>query len=98
MAAPAGGRKAFKQYLETNLRYPEQALKNNVEGKVTVQFTVESNGKLSDFKVLKGLGYGCDEEVIRLIQQGPAWSPSKRSTEPIRDKVKVRLRFSLPKK
>lgn len=98
MAAPAGGRKAFKQYLETNLRYPEQALKNNVEGKVTVQFTVESNGKLSDFKVLKGLGYGCDEEVIRLIQQGPAWSPSKRSTEPIRDRVKVRLRFSLPKK
>lgn len=98
MAAPAGGRKAYKQYLEQGLRYPEQALNNKIEGKVTVQFTIESNGKVGEFQVLKGIGYGCDEEVIRLIKEGPRWVPTRRNKEPVRDKVKVRLRFALPKK
>jgi TonB family protein len=98
LAAPAGGRGAFKQYLETNLHYPEQALASEVEGKVTIQFTVESSGRLSEFKVLKGIGYGCDEEVIRLIKNGPKWQPSKRADEAVKDNVKVRLKFRLPKK
>jgi TonB family protein len=98
MAEPSGGKKAFKQYLEQNLRYPEQALNNKVEGKVTVQFTIQSSGVVSDFRVVKGLGYGCDEEVIRLIQEGPKWQPTKRNHQPVTDKVKVRLKFSLPKK
>lgn len=97
-ASPAGGRGAFKKYLETNMRYPQQALDNKVEGRVTVQFTVETTGRLSDFNVLKGIGYGCDEEVIRLIKSGPKWVPTKHDEEPVRDKVKVRLRFRLPKK
>lgn len=98
MAAPAGGRKAYKQYLEKGLRYPEQALNNKIEGKVTVQFTIETSGKIGEFQVLKGIGYGCDEEVIRLIKEGPAWVPTRRNKEPVKDKVKVRLRFSLPEK
>lgn len=98
IAEPAGGRRAYKQYLVENLRYPEQALNNQVEGRVTVQFTIDPSGKMSDFKVLKGLGYGCDEEVIRLIRQGPKWKPSRRNTEPVADKIKVRMKFNLPKK
>ena len=98
MATPAGGRRAFKQYLEKNLRYPEQALENKVEGRVTIQFTVESSGSLTDFRVIKGIGNGCDEEVIRLIQQGPKWTPTKRNSESLRDHVKVRMKFELPKK
>jgi TonB family protein len=98
LASPAGGRKAYKQYLESNLRYPQQALNNKVEGKVTVQFTVESSGKTTDFKILKGIGFGCDEEVVRLIQEGPKWRPTRRNTEPVNDKIKVRMRFSIPKK
>jgi len=98
LATPAGGRKAFKQYLEKNLRYPEQALENKVEGRVTIQFTVESSGQLTDFNVLRGIGDGCDEEVIRLVKQGPKWTPTKRNENSLRDKVKVRMRFELPKK
>ena len=98
LANPYGGRRAFKQYLEKNLQYPEQALAENIEGKVTVQFTVESSGQLSDFKVLKGIGHGCEEEVIRLVKQGPKWNPTRRNTESLRDKVKVRMKFTLPKK
>jgi len=98
MATPAGGRKAFKQYLETNMKYPEQALENKVEGKVTVQFAVETNGRLSDFRVIRGIGNGCDEEVIRLIKEGPKWSPTKRNDDTVRDRVKVRMKFELPEK
>lgn len=97
-ASPEGGRTAFKQYLEKSLRYPEQALENNVEGKVTVQFTVDPTGRLTDFRVIKGIGFGCDEEVIRLIKNGPKWAPTKRDAEPAKDRVKVRMRFKLPKK
>jgi len=98
LAAPKGGRAAYKQYLETSMQYPEEALQNKIEGKVTIQFTVEPTGQLTDFKVLKGLGYGCDEEVIRLIKRGPKWIPTKKDDEAVKDRVKVRLRFRLPKK
>lgn len=98
LANPAGGRRAFKQYLEKNLQYPEQALAAGVEGKVTIQFTVESTGLLSDFKVIKGIGHGCEDEVIRLVKQGPKWSPTRKNTESLRDRVKVRMKFTLPKK
>lgn len=98
LAMPEGGRLAYNQYLEKNLRYPELALENNVEGRVTVQFTVNEFGKLSDFKVIKGLGFGCDEEVIRLIQQGPKWYPTTKDSEPISDNVRVKMRFKKPRK
>jgi TonB family protein len=98
LATPEGGRKYFKKYLEDNMRYPERALENNVEGKVTIQFTVGTGGQLSDFRVIRGIGYGCDEEVIRLIKGGPKWSPTKRNDEALKDRVRVRMRFALPKK
>lgn len=95
-AEPQGGRNAFEKYLEEKMNYPELALENKIEGRVTVQFTVDANGQLGEFKVIKGIGYGCDDEVIRLIKEGPAWSPSKRNDQPVKDKVKVRLKFDLP--
>jgi TonB family protein len=98
LATPEGGRKAFKQYLENNLQYPDQALKNEVEGKVTIQFSIGMTGQLTDFRVIRGIGFGCDDEVIRLIKAGPKWHPTKKNEEPIKDRVRVRMRFSLPKK
>ena len=98
LAAPEGGRRMYKQYLEQSLQYPQLALENKVEGKVTVQFTIDMTGQLSDFRVIKGIGFGCEEEVIRLIKQGPKWSPTKKNEAAIKDRVRVRMRFSLPKK
>jgi TonB family protein len=95
-AQPQGGKKAFQNYLEEKMNYPSQALENKVEGKVTVQFTVAPNGELRDFKILNGIGFGCDDEVIRLIKEGPAWSPTKRNAQPVTDRVKVRLKFDIP--
>lgn len=98
MAEPVGGRRAFKKYLEDKMVYPREALDNKIEGKVTIQFTVETTGQISNFNVVKGIGYGCDDEVIRLIKEGPRWAPMKRDDEPVKGRVRVRMRFSLPKK
>lgn len=95
---PEGGRKAYQKYLETNLQYPQQALDQKIEGRVTIQFTVTFDGRVQDFNVIRSLGYGCDEEVIRLLRQGPAWSPSKRNEVTRDSKVRVRMRFKLPDK
>jgi TonB family protein len=96
LAHPEMGNKAFKNYLENNVRYPETALSKKIEGRVTIEFFVEPDGSLSEFKVVRGIGSGCDEELIRLIKEGPAWVPSKRGTVAIRDKARVRLKFQLP--
>lgn len=95
-AEPAGGRTDFRNYLNSAVKYPEEALRNKAEGRVTVRFTVEPSGALSGFEVLKGIGHGCDEELIRAIQEGPAWKPSRRGDSPVRDTVKVRFKFQLP--
>jgi TonB family protein len=96
-AEPKGGRKAYRNYLVQNMHYPQQAIDNKVEGRVTVQFAVETNGMIDEFKVLKTPGYGCDEEVLRLIKEGPPWYPTTRNNVPIKGKVKVRLKFTLKK-
>jgi TonB family protein len=97
-AEPEGGRGAFKTYLSKSLKYPAEAVTNGAEGKVTVRFTVEPDGKLTNFEVIKGIGYGCEEELIKLIQKGPTWKPSTKNNQPLRDQVRVRYKFELPKK
>jgi TonB family protein len=96
LAEPTGGKRAFRKYLETNLQYPQQALQSKIEGRVTIQFTVQTDGTLDDFKVIKGLGYGCENEVIRLIKSGPKWSPARKAETPVASRFRVRMRFKLP--
>jgi TonB family protein len=98
LAHPSIGNRAFKQYLESNVRYPVEALNKKIEGRVTVEFFVETNGALTNFTIIRGIGAGCDEELIRLIDEGPKWEPTKRDGAPIRDKARVRLKYELPKK
>jgi len=96
LAEPAGGRRAYDKYLHNSIRYPQQALENKIKGRVTVQFIVRTDGSLDEFNVLKGLGYGCDEEVIRLVKEGPKWSPTTEDSVPIESEVRVRVKFALP--
>lgn len=96
-AEPTVGKNDFKNYLANSVKYPRQAIENKTEGKVTVRFTVEPTGQLTDFEVVKGIGSGCEEELIRAIQQGPYWKPSTNGDQPVRDKVSVRFKFQLPK-
>jgi TonB family protein len=96
LAYPENGNRAFRQYLEKNIAYPEEAKAQKIEGRVTVDFFVEPDGTLTGFTIIRGIGGGCDEELIRLIKEGPKWIPTKRDNTPVRDKVRVRLKFELP--
>lgn len=98
LAEPIGGRKAYDKYLEDELRYPQEAMNNNIKGRVTVQFTVDTRGIIGDFEVIKKLGYGCDEEVIRLVKEGPKWLPTTQDAVPIESIVRVRMKFDPKKK
>ncbi len=93
IAEPAGGRKAYDKYLDNNLRYPVEALANNIKGKVTIKFTVRTDGALDEFSIVKSIGHGCDDEVIRLVKDGPKWSPTTEDNVAVESEVLVKVRF-----
>lgn len=95
-AEPDGGKSVFRDYLNSAVQYPAEAVTSKTEGRVTVRFTVGANGQLSDFEVIKGIGSGCEDALIRAIKEGPAWKPSTRGDVPVPDKVRVRYKFELP--
>lgn len=88
-----GGQNEMLKYLQENLQYPEDAKANNVHGRVIVKFIVERDGSLSDIKVMKGIGSGCNEEAIRLIQSMPKWKPGKNKGKEVRVSMMVPVNF-----
>lgn len=83
-------------YLHKNINYPDLAFKNNIQGRVIMQFIVEEDGCLSDFTVMQGIGYGCDEEAIRVIKKMPKWTPGKQNGHPTRVYYMLPITFVLP--
>lgn len=75
---PVGGFKAFYGYVGENLKYPKEALRNEISGRVFVKFVVDKDGSLSDVVTIKGIGGGCDEEAVRVIENAPKWQPGKQ--------------------
>lgn len=63
-----GGQKAIDDFIRQNLRYPEQALRNRIEGDVRIAYDVNEDGKVVRAEVLQGIGYGCDEEALRVVK------------------------------
>ena len=88
-----GGQNEMLKYLQENLQYPEAAKANNVHGRVFVKFIVERDGSLSDIQIFRGLGSGCDEEAIRLIQSMPKWKPGKNKGKEVRTSMTVPVNF-----
>ncbi len=82
-----GGLEAFYKYLGREMKYPRQAQRMGIEGRVFVQFVVERNGSLTDIKVVKGIGAGCDEEAMRVLSNTPKWKPGKQRGRPVRQKM-----------
>jgi protein TonB len=79
-----GGEKALYEYIKNNVNYSELAIKTNIEGTVYVEFVVEKDGSISDVKVLRGIGGGCDEEAVRVVKSMPKWKPGKQRGQPVR--------------
>jgi Ca-activated chloride channel family protein len=88
-----GGKKALEKYFADNLKYPEVAKNAGISGSVVVSFVVEDDGSLSDIKIIKGLGYGCDEEVLRLINHMPKWKPGKQRGKAVSVRITLPVKF-----
>jgi len=85
-------------YISHNLRYPEDALKYKISGKVFVSFIIEKNGALTNVQVVQGgLGYGLDEEAVRVIKSSPRWKPGyQNKKDPVRVSCVMPISFSPP--
>ncbi|KXX69641.1 energy transducer TonB [Flammeovirga sp. SJP92] len=94
-AAFPGGMGKFYKLIGKNMKYPKQAKQMGVEGKVYVQFVVEKDGSLSDVKVVRGLGAGCDEEALRLVKESPKWKPGKKDGLPTEQRMVLPISFKL---
>ncbi|WP_423147556.1 energy transducer TonB [Rubrolithibacter danxiaensis] len=90
-----GGQKGWAKYLGNNLRYPAIARENGISGRVTVQFVVEKDGSVTDIKVLRGIGGGCDEEAVRVLKTAPKWKPGIQNGRPVRVSYVMPIVFQL---
>lgn len=85
-----GGMSAMVEFLSKNVKYPKDAAKQKVEGRVLVWFVVETDGSLTDVKVAKKVFPSLDAEAVRMVKTMPKWTPGKHNDQP------VRVRFALP--
>lgn len=90
-----GGNAGRIAYLNENMKYPLMALESGIQGKVFVSFVVEKDGSITDVKVLRGIGGGCDEEAIRVVQNMPKWNPGKQRNVPVRVQFNMPIHFIL---
>lgn len=94
---PSVGMADYQKYLKDNVVYPKTAIENNIGGEVTISFMVNRNATLSDFVVEKGIGHGCDEELIRLIKSGPVWVPAVKNNTSVNQKTSLSFEFDIRK-
>jgi len=85
-----GGDEAMLKFLYSQLVYPRLALEYKIEGRVVVQFVIAPNGRIEDATILRGIGFGCDEEALRVVNAMPAWTPGRQRGRA------VRVRYNLP--
>lgn len=90
-----GGMKELLKFLQDNLKYPENAMKNNVQGRVIVQFVVEKDGTLTEFKVARSVDPDLDAEALRVLQTMPKWKPGMQRGKIVRVKFTVPVSFKL---
>nr|WP_067063559.1 energy transducer TonB [Mucilaginibacter sp. L294] len=90
-----GGDLAFSKYISRYVRYPAIARENNIQGRVIISFVVERDGSLTDIKVVKGIGGGCDEESLRVMSLSPKWKPGLRDGKPVRVQYSIPITFAI---
>ncbi|MGZ3755350.1 MAG: TonB family protein [Mucilaginibacter sp.] len=90
-----GGMEAFYHFLAKTIRYPGEARKANIQGKVYVQFIVETDGSISNVKAVRGPGHGLDEEAVRGVGLSPKWAPGRQHKRPVRVQYTVPVNFTL---
>lgn len=90
-----GGEEARMRYLQESIKYPEEAKELGIQGRVFVTFVVEVDGSITDVRVLRGIGGGCDEEAVRVVKNMPKWVPGKQRGVPVRVQFNLPIKFTL---
>lgn len=87
----------FFDFIAKNLRYPDEARTKGIEGKVFSKFIVEKDGSITNVEIVKGIGYGCDEETLRVLKTSPKWNPGTEKGKPLRVSFTLPINFQLTK-
>lgn len=90
-----GGEQAMMQFVADNVKYPQEAMDKEISGRVLVSFVIEKDGSIGDVKVVKGIGGGCDEEAVRVVNAMPKWKPGMDNGKPVRVSYMMPIVFKL---
>lgn len=93
-----GGERMLAQFLSKNISYPQEAIDKGIQGRVYAEFTVEVDGSITGARIHRGIGGGCDEETIRVINLMPKWKPAEQNGEKIKVKHALPIQFYLPRR
>lgn len=91
-----GGKEALKTYLATNMKYPQTAIDNGIEGVVDVAFIVKADGSIGAIKIVRMVDPDLETEAIRLVKGMPAWTPADKNGQPVDAPAQVEVEFNLP--
>ena len=94
----AGGLSKYIQEIKRSVIYPLTAIDHNIEGLVKLRFTINKDGLPTNFKILQGIGYGCEDEVIRALKSGPKWKPAIQKGRYVSGDVTIAIQFKLTDK
>mgnify|MGYP002522300139 CR=1 FL=1 len=90
-----GGEQKLMEFVAKNIKYPQIARETGIQGRVFVGFVVEPDGSISNVKLLRGIGGGCDEEAMRVIKSLPKWKPGKQRGKAVRVSYQIPVFFKL---
>jgi len=90
-----GGKSKFYGFLGATTRYPRHAREHNIQGRVELSFVVESDGKLSNIKIIKSVAPDIDAEALRVLKLSPNWSPGIKDGQPVRTRFQTPFSFAL---
>ena len=90
-----GGEQKMMEFVAKNIQYPQEAMESGIQGRVFVGFVVEPDGSVSNVKVLRSIGGGCDEEAVRVIKMMPKWNPGKQRGKAVRVSYLIPVSFKL---
>jgi periplasmic protein TonB len=91
----SGDANDFRAFVSSNMKYPDVAAENGIQGRVFVQFVVEADGRLSNVRVLRGVDPALDREAVRVIESSPKWNPGKQRGKPVRVSYTFPITFVL---
>jgi len=92
---PEGGYEAFYKYISEEMKYPPLARQRQVEGKVFISFIVDEHGEMTNIAIARGIGSGCDEEVLRVLKDAPKWKPGWKDNRLVRVRMVLPITFKL---